>query len=124
MRLSRVNDLDSLALEQFCYLTTTGRVSGRPHTVEIWFARRSGGNTLYILSGGRESADWVKNIDHNPSVTVKLGESVFRGKGRVVTGEAEERLARRLVVIKYYGREPRSTGWDADSLPVAVDLEV
>lgn len=124
MRLSRVNDLDSLALEQFCYLTTTGRVSGRPHTVEIWFARRPGGNTLYILSGGRESADWVKNIDHNPSVTVKLGESVFRGKGRVVTGEAEERLARRLVVTKYYGREPRSTGWDADSLPVAIDLEV
>ena len=24
--------------EQFCYLTTTGRVTGRPHEVEIWFA--------------------------------------------------------------------------------------
>ena len=26
------------AAEQYCYLTTTGRVSGRPHEIEIWFA--------------------------------------------------------------------------------------
>ena len=26
-----------LAAEQFCYLTTTGRTSGEPRTIEIWF---------------------------------------------------------------------------------------
>lgn len=30
--------LASLASEAFCYLATTGWISGRPHTIEIWFA--------------------------------------------------------------------------------------
>ncbi len=42
----------ALAGEQYCYLTTTGRVTGRPHTIEIWFALDGG--TLYMLAGGRE----------------------------------------------------------------------
>ena len=29
-----------LAAEQFCYLTTTGRTSGEPRTIEIWFGTR------------------------------------------------------------------------------------
>ena len=28
-----------------CYLTTTGRITGRPHEIEIWFAVREA--TLY-----------------------------------------------------------------------------
>ena len=24
--------------EDYCYLTTTGRISGRPREIEIWFA--------------------------------------------------------------------------------------
>jgi hypothetical protein len=30
--------MDDPGAEPFCYLTTVGRVSGRPHTIEIWFA--------------------------------------------------------------------------------------
>src|SRR5215210_3089845 len=33
-----VSDLRGLAEENFCYLTTTGRITGRPHEIEIWFA--------------------------------------------------------------------------------------
>jgi hypothetical protein len=36
----RSTTMDDDASQAFCYLTTTGRVSGRPHTIEIWFARR------------------------------------------------------------------------------------
>ncbi len=36
--------------EQFCYLTTTGRKTGRPHTIEIWFGFAN--DTFYLLSGG------------------------------------------------------------------------
>lgn len=35
--------------EDFCYLTTRGRVSGQPHEIEIWFA--ADGETLYMLAG-------------------------------------------------------------------------
>jgi hypothetical protein len=31
--------LKSLAKLDFCYLTTTGRKSGKPRTIEIWFSR-------------------------------------------------------------------------------------
>jgi hypothetical protein len=50
----------SLSGEDYCYLTTKGRVSGRPHEIEIWFGVH--GNTLYLLSGGGEESDWVKNL--------------------------------------------------------------
>jgi deazaflavin-dependent oxidoreductase (nitroreductase family) len=104
----------------FCYLTTTGRISGQPHTIEIWFAldRR----TLYMLSGSRTS-DWVKNLLRAPNVAVRLGETTFLGQARVVEQADEDALARRLVLEKY---EPRSSddlaGWGRTSLPVAVDL--
>lgn len=29
---------ERLAAESVAYLTTTGRVSGKPHAIEIWFA--------------------------------------------------------------------------------------
>ena len=31
-------DLNAFADTDFCYLTTTGRVTGQPRTIEIWFA--------------------------------------------------------------------------------------
>ena len=41
-------DIDQLKDKDFCYLTTTGRVSGRQHTIEIWFALE--GKILYMYS--------------------------------------------------------------------------
>ncbi|MDQ3929563.1 MAG: nitroreductase family deazaflavin-dependent oxidoreductase [Chloroflexota bacterium] len=114
-----------MAREQYCYLTTVGRRTGNPHTIEIWFAMPEDGHSLYMLAGGGDRSDWVRNLRRNPSVQVRIGDRVFSGHGRVITDQGEEQLARRLVVAKYYGREQvRSTGWEATSLPVAVDLEL
>ncbi|HYM14238.1 MAG TPA: hypothetical protein VEZ14_01605 [Dehalococcoidia bacterium] len=41
----------ALAAKDYCYVTTVGRVTGRPHTVEIWFA--TAGPTLYVLARKR-----------------------------------------------------------------------
>jgi deazaflavin-dependent oxidoreductase (nitroreductase family) len=120
-----LDELAALAREQFCYLTTTGRKSGKRHTIEIWFAMEPGGRTLYMLSGGRDRSDWVRNIRQDPEVTVRIGGRRFEGRGRIVQEPDEDRTARRLVVRKYYGRERvASSGWEAESLPVAVDLRV
>ncbi len=119
-----LDDLQSLAPEQFCYLTTVGRKSGRPHTIEIWFAMQPGGSALYMLSGGGYESDWVKNILNDPNIEVRITSRKFRATGRIVDDPEEEGLARRLVVAKYYGRaQVGSSGWEAESLPVAVDLE-
>jgi deazaflavin-dependent oxidoreductase (nitroreductase family) len=117
-------DLTSLAGEAFCYLTTTGRVSGRPHTIEIWFGLK--GSTLYMLSGNgpRQRADWVKNLMKTPALSVRIGDREIRGTGRVVEGGEEDALARRLLLEKY---EPTYSGdlsdWGRTALPVAVDLD-
>jgi deazaflavin-dependent oxidoreductase (nitroreductase family) len=109
----------------FCYLTTTGRVSGRPHTIEIWFALAD--RTLYLLSGGRDRSDWVRNLLAHPEVTVRIGRRdapALAARARVVDpGSDEDALARRLVTGKYqpgYGGDLSS--WRRSSLPVAVDL--
>jgi deazaflavin-dependent oxidoreductase (nitroreductase family) len=117
-------DLSSVADAQFCYLTTTGRVTGQPHTIEIWFG--SSGQTLYMLSGNgpRQRADWVRNIMKTAAVSVRIGELEFRGRGRVVEGTEEDALARRLLLEKYKpGYSGDLSEWGRTALPVAVDLE-
>jgi deazaflavin-dependent oxidoreductase (nitroreductase family) len=117
--------MDDQGATPFCYLTTTGRVSGRPHTIEIWFALSD--RTLYVLSGGGDRSDWVRNLLRRPEVTVRLGRrdaEALAGRARVVEpGSDEDELARRLVVAKYqptYGGD--LSGWRRSALPVAVDL--
>lgn len=112
----------SLASEAFCYITTTGRVTGRPHEIEIWFGMQD--STIYLLSGGGERSDWVRNIAAHPDVRVRIGPAEFGGRGRIVMDQEEDALARRLLLEKY---SPTYSGdlddWGRTALPVAVDLE-
>lgn len=115
-------NLSFLAEEDFCHLTTTGRITGRPHTIEIWFA--IGGETLYMLSGGRDRSDWVKNLQHNPEVTVVIADERFEGRARVVENPEEDTLARRLLIEKYEQNPGSLDNWRRTALPVAVDLDI
>jgi deazaflavin-dependent oxidoreductase (nitroreductase family) len=109
---------------EYCYLTTTGRRSGRPHRIEIWFASADDGcDRIYLLSGGRENADWVRNLRANSAVIVEIGRRRFSGRARVIEGEPEEALARRLVYEKYrYRTRDELEEWRDTALPVAIDL--
>ena len=120
-----VRDIARLDEQDFCYLTTIGRKSGLQRTIEIWFALD--GRTLYLLSGGLDHSDWVKNLQQNPHVRVRIGNTQTDGFARIVALQTEEDArARRLLAAKYQGwREgKRLSGWARDSLPVAVDLEL
>ena len=113
--------LKDLANEQFCYLTTTGRVSGKPHTIEIWFALD--GSTLYMLAGGGERSDWVRNLKRQPEVQVRIRDRVFRAPARVVLKETEKETARDLLVEKYQpGYAGDLSSWRERALPIAADL--
>lgn len=115
--------LSELARAQVCYLTTTGRVTGRPHTIEIWSALS--GRTLYFLAGDGERADWVRNISRSPGVQVRVGRRRIRGRGRIVTDPVEQQLARRIVYEKYASTYEGDLGeWRSTATPVAVDLEL
>jgi len=117
--MTSINPL--LGSESFCYLTTTGRVSGEPRTIEIWFALREA--TVYMLSGGRDRSDWVKNLRRNPAVSVRIKDLVFPGRARVVADPEEDALARQMLLEKYapgYARD--LTDWGRTALPIAVDV--
>jgi deazaflavin-dependent oxidoreductase (nitroreductase family) len=105
----------------YCYVTTTGRISGRPHTIEIWFSLRGG--TVYLLSGGGEASDWVRNVRVHPTVGLRIGDRDFLAQARVVEDPDEAERARDLLVEKY---RPRYKGdleeWRGTSLPVAIEL--
>ncbi len=106
------------ANEPFAYLTTIGRRTGTPHRVEIWFALEDG--AIYLLSGGRDRSDWVRNLQANPDVSIELGKERFSGIAQVISPDApEDRHARELLVTKYrQGNDLES--WGGTSLPVMI----
>lgn len=111
-----------LGKQEFCYLTTIGRRSGKLHQIEIWFAMQGG--TIYMLAGGGQGADWVRNLIANSRVTVKIADRVFVGHARVADAPDEDALARDVVTNKYQpGYAEDLASWKQTALPVAVDLQ-
>ena len=115
-------ELADAAGDDFCYLTTRGRLSGEPHEIEIWFALDD--TTLFLLSGGGDRSDWVRNLLTDANVTVRVRDTAYDATARVVEdGTEEDQRARRLVYEKY---QPDYSGslddWRERALPVAIDV--
>ena len=115
-------ELRALANENFCYLTTTGRVTGRPHEIEMWFSLIPETRTLYMLSGGRSRSDWVKNFSRDPEVTVRIAGEKLSGLAREARDAEEDELARRFLVEKYESNPGSLANWRRSALPVVVEL--
>jgi deazaflavin-dependent oxidoreductase (nitroreductase family) len=107
-----------------CDLETVGRVTGLPRRVEIWFAADPERDRIYLLSGGRDRAHWVRNVRREPRVRVRFGDRWFEGHATQIDDGPDDALARRLLAAKYQGwveGRPLSA-WARGSLPVAIDL--
>jgi deazaflavin-dependent oxidoreductase (nitroreductase family) len=120
--MNELNSLPSdLAKEEYCYLTTTGRVTGKPHEIEIWFGLNNA--TLYLMSGDGKS-DWVKNLRKNPSVTVRIAKHTFSGTARLVKDEQQQMLARHMIADKYKEREADGSlsEWAQTAVVVGIDV--
>jgi deazaflavin-dependent oxidoreductase (nitroreductase family) len=106
--------------EPYVYLTTIGRRTHRPHRIEIWFAVQDG--DVYLLAGGRERSDWVRNLQANPQVTVELGNETHAGTARVLQpGTVEDQRARELLVGKYRAGDNLDE-WGRTALPVVIEF--
>ena len=114
--------LTNLAKEDYCYLTTTGRVTGKPHQIEIWFGLQN--SSIYLMAGDHGS-DWVKNLLKDPNVTLRIAKHNFTGIARIVKTEQEEITARNMLADKYKEREADGSlsEWARIALPVAIDLK-
>jgi deazaflavin-dependent oxidoreductase (nitroreductase family) len=74
----------------YLYLTTTGRVTGQPREIEIWFTEYGG---RFYLVAEQEGPNWVRNIQSQPQVKVRVGDAEFKAIAREVRNEAEPQLA-------------------------------
>ncbi len=112
--------LEELRDEQFCYVTTTGRRTGNPHEIEIWFVVHSG--VIFLMAGGGYGADWVKNLQANPSVTVRIGSETFKGHAEPGAEDVDEPAVRTAMAAKYQGWRPGRplSNWAETALVVRV----
>ena len=69
----------------YLYLTTTGRVTGQPREIEIWFTQHLG---VYLVAS--ESANWVRNIQSRPQVKVRVGDFEINAIARGVGDDGRE----------------------------------
>ncbi len=107
----------SFEREQNLYLTTRGRSTGLAREIEIWFTERAG--RFYIIAE-YPTANWLRNLQATPEVTVRVAGQSFAAGARVVSPENEAELHRSVQELsrKKYGwgdgtiveLEPRSNG--------------
>jgi deazaflavin-dependent oxidoreductase (nitroreductase family) len=76
---------------EYLYLTTTGRRSGRPREIEIWFTRRD--ERYYLIAEHGEEAGWVRNLRAQPAVRVRVDDVELSAQARVVDAVVEPELA-------------------------------
>jgi len=108
----------------YCYVTTTGRRTGQPHRIEIWFGAHPDGGRIYLLSGGGDRSDWFRNLRAEPRIRLRIGDREWGTTARIVDDPEEDALARRLLATKYQGwreGEPLSD-WARTALPVAIEV--
>ena len=101
---------DQTAKPTYLYLTTTGRNSGKPREIEIWFVESQG--KFYILAEHLHETQWVKNLKRDPRVHIRLGKSSFEATARVLDYNLDRKawLAAQALAREKYG-------W-GDGLPV------
>lgn len=103
---------DAIRDRPFLYLTTTGRKTGLPREIEIWFIVHDG--SLYVFAEGFHKAQWVKNIAQNPRVRVRVGDRTLDATAAALEqtrDAAEWQTVQDLARAKY--------GW-GDGLPVRI----
>ena len=113
----------ALAAEDYCYLTTTGRVSGEPREIEIWFALE-GGVALHAVRRAATARTGCRNLLKDPSVSVRIGDERLAGRARVV--RRPPRTPSRGACCTTSTRRATAgdlDNWRQNALPVAIDFD-
>ena len=113
---------EALERDRTIDITTTGRKTGLPRRIEIWFHNLDGHLYITGLPGHR---DWYANMVANPEFTFHLKGSVkadLPARARPVTDETERRevLSR---IINGLGGDRDLEAWVKDSPLVEVVLD-
>jgi deazaflavin-dependent oxidoreductase (nitroreductase family) len=113
-----VTSIADLGEAEYCYLTTRGRRSGRPHRIEIWFVAHD--DDAYLLAGG--AGDWYRNLVADPRVTMEIADERRATHAYAVAeDDPVNAVVRPAMVAKYQPGYGEDLGeWSRDALLVRV----
>jgi hypothetical protein len=120
-------------------LVTTGRVSGKPHTVRLRFAYDDG--LIWLRTSERPSApdasgvrrrtesdrtaDWLRNLEHDPHAWVRIGDAELGALYEPSADPAPDlRRAVELLREKYGAEWVGDWYLDAGRIPVRLRIAV
>jgi deazaflavin-dependent oxidoreductase (nitroreductase family) len=89
--------------EQFLYLTTQGHKTGLLREIEIWFTHRGG---HFFVIAEHASSNWLRNLQANPEVRVRVAEKTFAARARVLSPATDSELTQAV-----YELSRQKYGW-------------
>lgn len=112
----------ALARDRTIDITTTGRTSGQPRRIEIWFHNLDGAIYITGLPGRR---DWYANLLANPAFLFHLKGDIVADLPAWATPvlETESRRAIFSRILATLGRAEELSKWLEESPLVAVTFE-
>ncbi len=101
-------------------LETTGRRSGRPHRVPVGEGLQD--RTFWIVAEHGRSADWVRNVEADPRVRIRVRGAWRTGAARILDDDDTKARLRRLGglnrwVVRAAGTDPLTVRVDLDPAP-------
>lgn len=76
---------------RYCYLTTSGRVTGRRHTAELWFVPAEGG--VYLFSGSGGLTTWCLNLQADEQGVLRIGDRSWLVRAAFLREDDDRRAA-------------------------------
>lgn len=116
------DDLESLMRASYIGLTTTGRKTGEPRTVELSFAVK--GNEIVCLAGNGGKVQWYQNLLRDSKVSIRVGNLSLRGRA-VKRISHPKKLARGILELfreKYGSAYVRDWYQGTDRAPVRIKV--
>lgn len=93
-------------------LTTTGRKSGKVHTVPLGCFDHKDGYVIVASNSGQPTHPaWYHNLKSNPQVTVQVFDQVISVTAEVLSGEARKQAWQQVIATapSYANYEKRTT---------------
>lgn len=82
---------EGLLGERYCYLSTTGRVTGRRHTAELWFVPAEGG--VYLFSGSGGLTTWCLNLQAVEQGVLRINGRSWLARAAFLRNDDKRRVA-------------------------------
>ena len=122
---SHIDTQSPLHASNNMHLTTTGRSSGLPRRVELWFAYSDG--CICLLAGSTEDGwpnNWYRNLQANPSASVEIGDLALTVSVEPVEDPDSERIAIRELFLAKFGQDIMDRFYSREGLtPVRLRVE-